>query len=137
MLKYAILGFGGLGKLHFSNYEEFKKRKDVKLVAICDVEESTFKNKASTNLGENNSVLDFTGMNLYNDACEMFEKEELDFIISSLPTYIHEKYAVMAMERGIHVFSEKPMALNYEQGKHMLEVSKKNNVNYSFRILSA
>ena len=128
MLKYAILGFGGLGKVHFSNTEELKKRKDVKLVAICDVEKSAFETKAATNLGDDNSVLDFAGMNLYNDACEMFEKEDLDFIISALPTYIHEKYAVMAMERGIHVFSEKPMALNYEQGKHMLEVSKKNNV---------
>lgn len=128
MLKYAIIGFGGLGKVHFGNYEKIKERKDVELVAICDVEESAFKNKAATNLGEDNSVLDFTGINLYNDAEEMLNKEKLDFIVSALPTYIHEKYAVMAMEKGIHVFSEKPMALNYEQGKKMLEVSKKNNV---------
>lgn len=128
MLKYAILGFGGLGKVHFGNYEAIKARKDVELVAICDIEESAFKNKAATNLGEDNTVLDFTGINLYNDAEEMLEKEQLDFIVSALPTYIHEKYAVMAMEKGIHVFSEKPMALTYEQGKHMLEVSKKNNV---------
>ena len=128
MLKYAILGFGGLGKVHFGNYEAIKARKNVELVAICDVDESVFKSNTATNLGEDNTVLDFTGINLYNDACEMFEKEDLDFIVSALPTYIHEKYAVMAMEKGIHVFSEKPMAINYEQGKHMLEVSKKNNV---------
>ena len=128
MLKYAIIGFGGLGKVHFGNYEAIKARKDVELVAICDIEESAFKSKSATNLGEDNTVLDFTGINLYNDASEMFEKEQLDFIVSALPTFIHEKYAVMAMEKGIHVFSEKPMAINYEQGKHMLEVSKKNNV---------
>ncbi len=128
MLKFGIIGFGGLGKVHFNNYQFVKEHKDIKLVAICDVEESAFKSKTSTNLGEDSSVLDFTGINLYNDACEMLEKEELDFVISALPTYLHEKYAVMAMEKGIHVFSEKPMALTFEQGKHMLEVSKKNNV---------
>ena len=50
------------------------------MVAICDVEEGAFKNKVATNLGEDNKVLDFTGINLYNDAKEMFDKEKLDFI---------------------------------------------------------
>lgn len=128
MLKYAIIGFGGLGKGHFRNYEAIKARKNVELVAVCDIDEGAFKKNVETNLGESNDAFNFGGINLYNDACEMFEKEQLDFIVTALPTYIHEKYAVMAMEKGIHVFSEKPMAINYEQGKHMLEVSKKNNV---------
>ena len=125
LLKYAILGFGGLGKIHFENYAAIKKRKDVKLVAVCDIEKSAFEGKTSTNLGEGESGFDFTDMNLYTDAEEMFQKEELDFIVSALPTYIHEKYAVRAMERGIHVFSEKPMAISFQQGAHMIEVSKK------------
>ncbi|MBO4897406.1 MAG: Gfo/Idh/MocA family oxidoreductase [Clostridia bacterium] len=125
MLKYAILGFGGLGKLHFGNYNAIKERKDVKLVAVCDIEKSAFEGSAATNLGEGEKGFDFTDMNLYTDAEEMFEKEDLDFIVSALPTYIHEKYAVMAMEKGIHVFSEKPMALSQEEGAHMIEVSKK------------
>ena len=128
MLKYAILGFGGLGKVHFGNREEIKNRTGAELVAICDVEKSAFEKNTSTNLGDDNTTLDLSGLNLYTDAAEMFEKEEIDFIISALPTFIHEKYAVMAMEKGINVFSEKPMAINYEQGKNMLEVARKNNV---------
>lgn len=128
MLKYAILGFGGLGKVHFGNRKAIEERTGAELVAICDVEQSAFENNTSTNLGDDNSVLDLSGLNLYNDAVDMLEKEELDFIISALPTFIHEKYAVMAMEKGINVFSEKPMAINYEQGKNMLETARKNNV---------
>ncbi len=59
---------------------------------------------------------------------ELFVKEKLDFVITALPTYLHEKVAVMAMERGIHVFSEKPMALNAEQAEHMLKVAEENHV---------
>ncbi len=125
MLKYAILGFGGLGKLHFGNYAAIKARKDVKLVAVCDIEKSAFDGKTSTNLGEGEGSFDFTDINIYYDAGEMLKKEELDFIISALPTYLHEKYAVMAMENGIHVFSEKPMAISFEQGAHMIETAKR------------
>ncbi len=128
MLKYAIIGFGGLGKVHFGNKEVIEERTGAKLVAICDIEQSAFNTSTSTNLGDDNTVLDFSGFNLYNDAGEMLEKEDIDFIISALPTYIHEKYAVMAMEKGISVFSEKPMAINYEQAKNMLDTARKNNV---------
>ncbi len=128
MLKYAIIGLGGLGKAHFGYSKTVCERTGAKLVAICDIEESAFKKKVSTNLGEDESGFDFTGINLYTDSDEMFEKEELDFVLTALPTYIHEEVAVKAMERGLHVFSEKPMAINLEQAQHMLDVSKKQNV---------
>ena len=53
MLKYAIIGFGGLGKLHYSKTETIKELAgDVQLVAVCDVEESAFRKKTTTNLSE-------------------------------------------------------------------------------------
>lgn len=129
MLKCGIIGFGGLGKLHFGNLKEVTKSvPGIQLVAICDVEEKAFQTLVATNLGENNVDLDLSQYNLYQDAAEMLEKEDLDFVITGLPTYIHEKIAVMAMEKGLHVFSEKPMALTYEQGENMLRVAKEHNV---------
>ena len=118
MLNYAIVGLGGLGKVHFANANELSKiYSDVKLVAICDVNEETFTNKTATNLGEDNSERSFSAYNLYTDIKVMLEKEKLDFIISAVPSYLHEEIAIMAMEKGIHVFSEKPIALSLEQGK--------------------
>lgn len=129
MLKYAIIGFGGLGKVHFSGTAELSSiHNDVKLVAICDVNEGAFVSKTSTNLGEDNTKLDLSMYNLYSDAKEMLEKEELDFIITAVPTYLHDDIAIMAMERGIHVFSEKPMALSVERAQSMIDCAKKNNV---------
>lgn len=129
MLNFAIIGFGGLGKKHFGNAEMVAKiAGDVKLVAICDVNEGAFKNQTETNLQSNNSPLDLSAYKLYNNAEEMFKVEKLDFVVTALPTYLHEKIAVMAMNRGIHVFSEKPMAINLSQAQNMIDKAKENNV---------
>ena len=129
MLQFAIIGFGGLGKLHFHNVAALQSRvKDVKLVAVCDVEKSAFYTETSTNLGKKQSDLSVQAYRLYTDAEVLLEKEKLDFVITALPTYLHEKISVLAMEKGIHVFSEKPMALSLEQADHMIQTARKNNV---------
>ena len=129
MLKYAIIGFGGLGKLHYSNTETVKELAgDVQLVAICDGEESAFCKKTATNLGDSGEIEGLSNYNLYTDVDELLEKEELDFVITALPTFLHEPIAVKIMKKGIHVFSEKPMAINCEQAENMLKTAKENNV---------
>lgn len=129
MLKFAQIGFGGLGKVHYNNIEKINRRVgDIKLVALCDVDETQFTRQTETNLGKNDVSLDFSGINLYTDYKEMIEKEELDFVITALPTYLHAEVAIYAMDKGIHVFSEKPMALKIEDCAAMIEASKRNNV---------
>ena len=128
MMNFAIIGFGGLGKVHFRNIEEVTKVVgDIKLVAICDIEESAFTSVVKTNISADGGI-DLSAYNLYTDLEEMLNKEKLDFVITALPTYVHEKIAVQVMERGIHVFSEKPMAISPEQAQNMIDVAKKNNV---------
>ena len=128
-MDFAIIGFGGLGKVHYGNVPRIAERVgDIRLVALCDVEESAFHVRTSTNLGENNAELDLSAYRIYRDVEELFARERLDFVITALPTYLHEKIAVMAMERGIHVFSEKPMALTAAQGEHMLRVAREKHV---------
>lgn len=105
MLKYGLVGFGGLAKVHFGNTEELEKiHNDIKLVAICDVDETKFTSNVATNLGEDNSSLDLSAYNLYTDPDEMLEKEKLDFVVTAIPTYLHDTIAIKAMEKGIHVF---------------------------------
>lgn len=129
MLNFAIIGFGALGKTHFRNVKEVTDSVgDIKLVALCDVEEKAFTTQTASNLGSEETSLDLSEYTLYNDAEEMFIKEKLDFVITALPTYLHEKIAVMAMEHGINVFSEKPMAINLEQAQNMIDSANKNNV---------
>ena len=128
MLKYAIIGFGGLGKVHYRAYNEVKEKScvEVKLVALCDIRDTTFKTQTATNLGDSNASLDFSEYNLYNNVDALLENEELDFVVTALPTYLHAEIANKVLNHGIHVFSEKPMAISLEEAQSMLDTARKN-----------
>ena len=128
MLKYAIIGFGGLGKVHFSASKEVCEKTDAKLVALCDIREEAFTSKTATNLGDDNSSKDYSDYNIYYNVDELLEKEELDFAVIVVPTYLHEELAVKVMKKGVHVFSEKPMAISVKAAENMLNTSKEMGV---------
>ena len=123
MLKCAIIGLGSLGTTHLKNI--LMMGDQVKLVALCDVQPGKLSELAERMFGDNQIDADYFKDHFYTNAEEMFEKELLDFVVIALPTYLHEKYAIMAFEHGLHVFSEKPMARTSEQAQNMIDVSKK------------
>lgn len=128
MLNMAIVGLGGLGKEHLKNYFSVKERKDVKLVAICDIDKEQFEKQIETNISGATEPVDLSEYNLYTDIDEMIKNEKIDFALSVVPTYVHEEVAIKLMENGIHVISEKPMARNLEQCCNMIDAAKKYNV---------
>ncbi len=122
----AIIGFGGLGKTHFINMNKITaERKDIELVAICDVNIEAVKDSVKLNFGEVNMAdFDFSKYGLYTDYKEMIEREKLDFVLITLPTFLHAEVSIYCLSKGIHVFNEKPMALSLEDCKKMIEASE-------------
>ena len=129
MYRYAIIGFGGLGKLHLGNLIKLEKeRGDIKLCALCGADPESFKSNVRLNIGDVDiSSIDFSSCGFYQDYKELIDKEKPDFILSTLPTYLHEEVAVYALSHGVHVFSEKPMALSAESCKNMIDTAKKHD----------
>ena len=129
MYRYAIIGFGGLGKLHLGNLIKLEKeRGDIKLCALCGADPESFKSNVKLNIGNVDiSSIDFSSCGFYQDYKELIDKEKPDFILSTLPTYLHEEVAVYALSHGVHVFSEKPMALSAESCRNMIDTARKNN----------
>lgn len=127
MLRYAIIGFGGLGRVHLSNLEMInKERGDLSLCAICGTTAENFKKSVSINIGTTDcSDIDITNVNFYDDYKELIDREKPDFVVTALPTYLHAEVAVYALDRGVHTFSEKPMALNLEQCQAMIDASER------------
>lgn len=125
MIKGAVIGFGGLGKLHFSNLMVLAQG-DFEITALCGVSRDDFEKTVKTNLGIINTRLDSSKFNLYTDAKVLIDTEKPDFIVSALPTYLHEEIALYALSRGCHVFSEKPMAATYEKCCNMVKAAKEN-----------
>jgi len=122
-LKCAVIGCGGLGKKHVGHVAVME---GVQLVALCDIVEEQFTKATTTNLGAG-ATIDISNYNLYTDAEELLAKEELDFVIIALPTFLHEKYTIMALDKGVHVFCEKPMARTVEACQNMIDAAKRNN----------
>lgn len=124
MLQGGIIGFGGLGKNHFDGV---KKLADMaRIIAVCDVDSTKFEKAIATNLHTNDEKSDLSDCRLYTNAYEMLEKETLDFVIIATPTYLHAELAVAALDKGIHVLSEKPMSRTLEGCRQMIEAAKRN-----------
>ena len=121
-LKCAVIGCGGLGHVHMKNLLTMD---DVQLTALCDIDETQFTRSVKTNL-DRTDTLDLSGVRTYTDAQELLDKEALDFVVIALPTYLHAPYSIMALDKGLHVFCEKPMSTTLEGCRSMVEAAKRN-----------
>lgn len=123
MLKVGLCGFGGLGHVHASHLALMD---DVNLCAVCDINpEQLKKSEVKINIDIQQGGFDIAAASTYLDFRDMLAKEQLDVVVTALPTDIHAEYAILAMEHGCHVFSEKPMALNVEQCDRMIDASRR------------
>ncbi len=125
-LKVGICGYGGLGHVHGGN---LARMEDVEVVAICDKRpEQLAAKQVAINIDAGNRSSEPTAFRAYTDFGRMLRREKLDALITALPTDLHARLAIQAMNRGIHVFSEKPMALNARQCDAMIAARDKNKV---------
>lgn len=116
-------GIIGLGKMGISHAAIVSPHPNVELVAVCDT---------------SSLVLDvfrkFSKVNAYTDYTKMIKNEQLDLVVIATPTRLHYPMVKLALEKGIHVFCEKPFCLNTEEGKELLNLANRkwlvNQVSY-------
>lgn len=109
-IKVAIIGCGNIFPMHA---QSVKENKYTELVAVCDNKPERAKARAEE-----------LGCKAYTDYQQLFDEEALDAIHICLPHYLHAPVSIDATKRGLHVLTEKPMAIDYEDAFHMLEVAK-------------
>ena len=107
MLRGGFIGFGRMGITHFSI---LNSHDSVEIVAICDSSKTLL-----------NILGKYKKLNTYVDYHDMFEKEELDFVIVSTPSSSHAEVIKKAIDIKKHTFTEKPFTLTPEEGKDILE----------------
>lgn len=64
----------------------------------------------------------------YADARQLIEDPDINAIYIATPPLYHEEYAIAALEAGIPVYLEKPMALNEASCQRISDVAVRNNV---------
>jgi len=124
MKRIGIIGFGFMGNMHFNNYSNID---GAKVVAICDIQKEKLSGKADTagNIAGTSEPLDLTGVDVFTNADNMLNEARLDAVSITLPTYLHKEYTIKALNAGLNVLCEKPMALCSVDCQEMIEVAEK------------
>ena len=59
---------------------------------------------------------------------EILKDNDIDIILNLTIPQAHFEVSKLALEAGKHVYSEKPMSINYEDAKYLQELASKNNL---------
>ncbi len=112
MLKVGVMGAGHLGKIHLRLLDTSEK---FNLIGFYD---------ADTEHGQN--VAKEFGYTFFAAMDELIDAVDVIDIVT--PTLSHFDCAKKAMEKGKHIFIEKPITTTYEEAKQLLELEKKHGV---------
>jgi xylose dehydrogenase (NAD/NADP) len=64
----------------------------------------------------------------YGSYDELLNDDEINAVYIPLPNHLHLEWVVKAAEKGKHILVEKPLALNAEEVRQMIDASQKNGV---------
>jgi len=113
-LRVAVIGCGSIAK--HRHLKEYASNDKVEIVAVCDIVELRAKETA-----ERYHAKSYTS---YED---LLKTETLDAVSVCLPNYLHTPVSIQALNAGLHVLCEKPMATSSEEADRMIEAARKNN----------
>ena len=111
-IKVGIIGTGGISNCHFTGY---KSRNDVDVVACCDIDFEKAKKYA-----EEKGI-----PHAYPSYDEMLKNEKLDAVSVTTWNAAHKCATIAALNAGVNVICEKPMAMNAAEAREMAEAAKK------------
>lgn len=108
-LKVGVVG-AGVGRMHLRAYQALE---NVEVVALCDVDE--------TRLTQVGDLFNITYR--YTDYKNMFEAGMIEAVSICLPNSLHAPVSLAALEAGLHVLCEKPLAESAASGQEIVEAA--------------
>jgi predicted dehydrogenase len=112
-LQIAGVGVGGKGRGDIASTSVGQA-----VVAICDVDDRTLAASASL----------YPRAKKYNDWRRLLDQKDIDAVTVSTPDHMHAPIAVSAMQRGKHVYVQKPLAHTLYEARQMRLIAKKHGV---------
>ncbi|WP_258803766.1 Gfo/Idh/MocA family protein [Pseudarthrobacter sp. NS4] len=111
-LRVGVVGIGWAGQQHLKAYDSLD---GVRIVSLAGMEQDLRESLEA----------EYSIPNGFADWKEMLDHGGLDAISVAVPTFLHAPIAVAALERGLHVLSEKPIARNAVEGQAMVDAARK------------
>lgn len=107
-VKIGQVGLGRLGQIHASNIANHIKNADLYAVASVSPDELEYaKNELNVE-------------HCYSSYTDMINNDMLDAVVIVSPSGFHEVQISQALDKGLHVFSEKPIGLELDNIKKLV-----------------
>lgn len=110
-IRVGVIGVGWAGQQHLAAYEALP---DVEIVALAGLEEPV-RVALAAQYGIQRHVARWD---------DLLELDGLDAVSVAVPTFLHAPIAIAALERGLHVLSEKPIARNESEAESMVGAAR-------------
>lgn len=109
MTRVGLVGLGAMGRNHLRVLNELE---GAELVAVCDQDPAQLA-----------AAKRKYGVAGYRDWNEMFDRSDLEAAIVAVPTKFHFEAGRAALEHGLHVLVEKPIAASIEEGEALVQAA--------------
>jgi len=114
MVKVALIGTGKMGLSHLSI---LGAHADVQVTGVSDTSKMVL-----------DVLKKFTKFPCYPNYEQMLNEVEADAVIVAVPTKFHSPMVKKILEKGKHVFAEKPLCLTAEESKELVDLVEKKEV---------
>ena len=112
-MKVLLVGMGGMGKVHYANSLEIN---GFDIIAVLGKGDRDIKE------AKDRSLPFFSSM---EEAVKAYP--EISVVDITTPTFLHKEYAIKALECGLDVISEKPLALSSKDAEEVFSLSERKN----------
>ena len=111
-VKVAMIGCGSISGIYLTNIT--KVFKELELVGVCDlIPERAEKAQKEYNVPK-----------IYPTMYDAFADPEVEVVLNLTRPYQHFDVSKAALEAGKHVYSEKPLGADFEEGKKLVALAK-------------
>lgn len=125
-IRVGIIGMGYIGESHI---EAVRRIGICQLAAIADTNYELARQKAEM----------YGIEKVYSSVDELLADKDIDVVHNCTPNFLHKEINEKIIRAGKHLFSEKPLTMNYEEAKQLLEIKKQfpgveAAVNFNYRM---
>jgi predicted dehydrogenase len=113
-VRVGVIGLKGRGKDHLAS---FGKMAGARIVALCDVDQKV--------LDEHQAALAKNEVTVATDTDyrRFLERKDIDAVVIATPNHTHTLIAMTALAAGKHVYVEKPVSHNLDEGRRLVQAA--------------
>lgn len=124
MIRVGIVGLGFMGRMHYRCWSAVP---GAEITAVCEANAQVLEAAGKPQAGNVSGAaerIDLESLRVFTRIDELIASGSVDALSITLPTFLHADATVKALQGGLHVLCEKPMALTVEECDRMADAAQ-------------